>query len=223
MTQAIANKLERARLILSAAQGDPELAARLAQVGYDAAALQAGQALYEASGGARTAAHAAHGDQLGATETVETLRRRVEANHTTLAQIARTAFAGDADALATLGLAQAAGRRSRSQATFLDRARVLYDAALADPALQAALAQVGYPASRLQAERADVRALEAADVTQEQRKAEAKARVAAQRAALAQLDDWLARFTGLAVPALRDRPDLLGQLGLKPRGGPRRA
>jgi len=218
---SIASQLERARLILSAAPGDPELAARLAQVGYDAAALQAGQALYEASGGARTAAYAAHGDQLGATGTVAARRQRAEANYNTLAQVARTVFAGDADALATLGLAKAAGRRSQSQAAFLDRARVLYAAALADPALQAALTPVGYPASRLHSERVDVQALEAADVTQEQRKAEAKAHAAAQRAALTQLNAWVARFSGIVAPALRDRPDLLGKLGLKPHGGAR--
>ena len=231
--RSIASQLERARLILAVASADPELAARLVPLGYDAAAIQAGQTLYEASGGQRAAVYAAHGDQLGATEAVETRRRRVEANTNTLAQIARTVFTGNVAALETLGMrrgrragapaAPRTPRRNQSQAAFLDRARVLYDAALADPALVAELQQVGYPQSRLQSERAEVAALEAADVAQEQRKAEARAHAVAQQAALAQLNAWVTRFIGIVGPALRDRPDLLRQMGLKLRGRPRPA
>ncbi len=33
--------------------------------------------------------------------------------------------------------------------------------------------------------------------------------------------DWVSRFSGIVVPALKDRPDLLAKMGLKPRGGQR--
>ncbi len=52
-------------------------------------------------------------------------------------------------------------------------------------------------------------------------KAEAKGSTAAQKAALTELKAWVSRFTGVVVPALKDRPDLLAKLGLKPRGGKR--
>lgn len=112
-------------------------------------------------------------------------------------------------------------RPSRAQAEFLDRARGLYQGAIKDAALAVELATVGYPLTRLQAELADVSAVEAADVAQESEKAERKGGTAAQRAALTTLNEWVSRFTGIVVPALKDRPDLLAKMGLKPRGGKR--
>lgn len=45
--------------------------------------------------------------------------------------------------------------------------------------------------------------------------------IADQKAKLAELNEWVSRFKGIVVPALKDRPDLLAKLGLKPRGGKR--
>jgi hypothetical protein len=112
-------------------------------------------------------------------------------------------------------------RLSEAQAAFFDRARILYTNAQNDPAIAAELATVGYPATRLAAEQADLQALEDADIKQEVEKAEAKGGTAAQKAALTELNAWVSRFTGIVVPALKDRPDLLAKLGLKPRGGKR--
>jgi hypothetical protein len=38
---------------------------------------------------------------------------------------------------------------------------------------------------------------------------------------LTQLNDWISRFSGIVVPALKDRPELLEKMGLKVRGGRR--
>jgi len=48
-----------------------------------------------------------------------------------------------------------------------------------------------------------------------------KGGTAAQKATLTDLNAWVSRFTGIVVPALKDRPELLAKLGLKPRGGKR--
>lgn len=236
--QTIADQLERARIILQGARnGDTELQTRLAAVGYTTEALTAGYRLYEAAGGARIDAFAERGDQKGATATLNDLREKAEGQYKTLAQIANTVFAADPDARRTLGLdvitpavprvppvegePPAPPRNSKAQAVFLDQARVLYQGALAQPALVTALTAVGYPATRLEAELADITALEAADIQQEAQKAEAKAGTAAQKAALTELNAWVKRFTGIVVPALKDRPNLLDKLGLKTRGGKR--
>lgn len=232
---AIAEQLDRARQLLTAA-ADPELSDRLGEVGYGPSAIADGQALYNAAIAARGGTHAAHGDQLGSTLNVDALRDKVEEQVSALTQTARTVFSANPDALETLGLRlggratpQTTGgeapaapeappaaprRRSRSQAALLDNARVLYAAALSDPTLAPMLQSVGYSRARLEAERADVAALEATDVTQEGRKATAKARTADQRAALEALNDWIERFRGIVKVALRDRPDLLDKLGL---------
>jgi hypothetical protein len=234
-TQKIADQLDRARLILAAAQSNPDLNRRLTQVSYDATALGEGQALYDACLGMRTTTYDARGEQLAATKTIERLREQTAAQYSALAQIARTAFGTNIEALTALGLRMAppatppadaatdvppervARRSSRAQAATLDRMRLLYDGALGNPALQAVLTKLDYPPERLKRERADVTALEDADVAQEDQKAAARARTTEQRAALVALQEWLSRFSGIVTSALRDRPDLLRAMGLRPR------
>lgn len=126
--------------------------------------------------------------------------------------LCRKLFSKRADLLHALGI---------SQAAFFDRARILYNNALNDPAIAAELVTVGYPQTRLTAELTDLQSLEDADTKQEIEKAEAKGSAAAQKAALTELKAWVSRFTGIVVPALKDRPDLLAKMGLKPRGGKR--
>lgn len=234
--ESIASQLERARRMLSVIESDAALRTRLATLGYNEAELATGQQLYETVLAARTASHSAHGDQLGATGSVDELRERVENQVSALTQMARTIFAGNDEVLETLGLrlgaratpeAGATGetsdtttttvtrrQKTRTQAALLDRARTLYDAALQTPDLLAALTTVGYSKTRLESERAEVAALEQADATQEGAKADAKASTASQSSALEALNDWLARLRGVARAGLRDRPDFLDKLGV---------
>jgi hypothetical protein len=115
---SIADQLEKGRQILDgAAEGGPDLAARLAQVGYTAAALSAGRTLYESAGGARTTAFSERGDQVGATATVNALRQKVEGQYKTLAQIATTIFKDNPDASKALGLNDGQLAQPRQPAT----------------------------------------------------------------------------------------------------------
>ena len=229
---SIASRLERARTALSAIETDETLRQRLAAVGYDAAAFTAGRALYSAAVNARTATHGAHGDQLGATTTLMEQQHAVEQRVSALTQMVRTVFAGDTATLEALGLRQGsratpdvvgAGdgdtpsaptrRPGRSLGALLDRARTLYDGALAAPDVLAPLATVGYPEARLRAERAAVAALEQADTVQEGEKADAKAQTAEQTATLEALEAWVARLRGVSKVALQDAPHLLEKMG----------
>lgn len=236
---SIPARLERARLILSAATSNVELQDRLIQLGYDSNALQSGQHLYEECLAIRAATHSARGDKRGSTATANELQERVNRQYVTLSRIARTIFNHDIDAKQTLGLhlkrrvgglstsaeelapdapttlpKRIRKQGSNSRTAFLDRARVLYNNALTHPEILAELEKVGYPRTRLERERADLLALETADATQEQHKATSKATTTEQRARLAELQAWVARFTGIVVPALHDRPDLLQMMSL---------
>jgi hypothetical protein len=102
--QAIAHQLDHARRILSVAATDEDAQAHLATVGYDAAAIAQGQALYDAAIAARTARHAARGDQRGATLEAEMLRAQVQDQVSALSQIARAVFSNNRPALERLGL-----------------------------------------------------------------------------------------------------------------------
>ena len=163
----------------------------------------------------------------------------MEAQVSTLAQISGTIFKDDVDARTTLGLElphpptppapegstpaepPQPADRDQSLAALLDRGRILYGNALNHPEILNQLIPVGYTAVRLQKELADVTALSQADAVQEREKSEAVASTADQKAALAEMKAWISRFTGIVVPALKDKPEFLTALGLKPRGGKR--
>jgi hypothetical protein len=215
----------------------PDLKARLDEIGFTAPALTVAHTLYVAAGGQVITAFTEHGEQLKATLDLAGVRNTLDHQYSTLAQISKTVFMDQPAVLAALDLqthyvaapapgdpnatVMKAARPSETQVEAVGRAKQLYDGLLAQPALIAQLTPVGYTADRLQQERAVVTALENADVAQEREKGEATGAKAQQKAALAQLKAWVRRFTGIVVPALSDRPDLLAMLGLKPRGGKR--
>lgn len=217
----------------------PELKGRLEQVSFTEAALGDGYDLYVAAGGQIITAFGERGQQLKATQDVNTARDLLDSQYSTLAQICKTIYQNQPDVLATLDLQTRYEtppatpeqptpdpkpvQPSRAQAEVIGRAKRLYSGIIAQPELVTQLTPIGYPLVRLQKELADVTALENADVDQEREKGEAKGAKARQREALGKLRDWTRRFTGIVVPALSDRPDLLAQLGLKPKGRPRKA
>jgi hypothetical protein len=238
--KSIDSELGQTFLILqgSIAAG-PELKARLTAVGYTEAVLNAGYALHVAAGGQLINAFAEHGQQLKSTLDLNALRDTLDRQYSLLAQISKTVFTAQPDVLATLGLqtryatpAAVDGQSppdpkpvqpSQAQAEVIGRARRLYAGIIAQPDWVAQLAPVGYTLVRLQKELDDVTALENADVEQEREKGEVRGAKAKQTAALVELRAWVRRFTGIVIPALSDRPDLLSQLGLKPKGRPRKA
>lgn len=227
--RTIGAELDVAQRMIGVAQTDAEVGAALAQVGYDAAMLAQGAQLLAAAQAARTRKHSEHGDRLRATTERNALQATVRGNVGAASQIARALFP-DAETLATLGLAR--DRRERRAATasgaekparplpdqslaaLLDRARLLYGAISADPALAAAFASVGHTAERLAAERALVAQLEAATAVQARQRAEARQAVVEQGVALEALQAWISRMRIIARVTLRDRPDLQAKLGL---------
>lgn len=231
--QSIADKLERARVLLQGAEADAGLAARLATLGYDAAALDAAHTLYVAAGGKVIEAYGARADLRQATQTVEARRAQLDKYYSELAGTCRVIFKDDEPALIRLGLRQPEApdpqppdpgtppqqtRPSESQAAVLARARTLYTVARDHAETQAALLAVGYTAQRLADEFKVVVFLEEADITQEGEKADKKAATRARQAAQAALDTWVARFVGLCCVALKDRPDYLDRLNINCRG-----
>ena len=238
---AIKDQLDLAGLIKNGYEvGSPELQTRLNQVGYTSTVMAQLTALLDCAQGARSTALGERGDRSGATVAVKVAQQQAEARVSVLSQIAGTVFANDIDARTTLGLEMPkpptpatpatgdptaqpphAPERDQSLAGLLDRGRILYGNALSHAELQAELTKVGYPAARLQQELADLNVLAEADAVQEREKGEATAATADQAAALAELKQWIQRFRGIVVPALKDKPELLKSLGLKSRGGKR--
>jgi hypothetical protein len=238
----IAIQLERARVILTAATTNEELKQRLAGCGYTEAEVQGGMVIYQHCLQLRAATHDARFAKTTSTKATLQMREQLDEHYATLARVGRTLFLKQPAVQERLGLiqrrrtvtteanaeqspesgAQTTSRqvrtRSKAQASVLDRTRTLYDGIIHNPSLLQEFENVGYSAERLRQERSYLEALESTDVQQEMYKAASKARTAEQRAAIEELGEWIARFSGIVGAALADRPDLLVYMGLKPRG-----
>lgn len=233
--------VERARVLL-AATGNGELSLTLQERGIDAALLQLGHVLYERCDQTYRVASDAYAARTECTAALQSKSADVRDHYKKLAQTARAIYAKDRGMQQRMGIthlhriiarpsmAQPADgsteqpsiktvrRETAGLDIFLSSARHLYATVLDHPAIQAELAKAGYTVERLHQERMNLATLESFDVEQERLKAVAKARTVEHSAAVAELQEWLSRFSGIVMPALSDRPDLLMAMGLKPRG-----
>jgi hypothetical protein len=124
---------------------------------------------------------------------------------------ARVALRGDRGAMRRLDLA---ARRKQTQAGWLMQAEQFYANAQADQAIVAALASYGVTAQHLGEAQAQVAAVAAAQVAQQQRRALAQESTRARDVAFQQLNHWMRDFVAIARIALADKPQLLEQLGV---------
>lgn len=214
---SISERLNWASVALANALGDGELVPLLAAYGFDQARLLRGRGLMEAASGAVTRQVGATGDLRAATARAEAAQRAAFDAYQALAQVARAAFKRDKATLTALGLDRAMPRRT---SLFITMALALFDNAAGAPATAAALAEFGYTAERLAAERNTVLAFIEAVRAQEAAKGTAQSATAQQGAAMAALDDEMGAFRRVARVALRHQPQLLEKLGIVKRSAP---
>jgi hypothetical protein len=80
-----------------------------------------------------------------------------------------------------------------------------------------ALADFGYDAGRIAAERAKIEAYDQANQTQEMAKGSAQQATQDQDAALAAMSDWVAQYVKIAKVALRSKKQLLEKIDVLAR------
>lgn len=216
-TDKISNKTGAARVAISNALADAGVKAAVAQYGYNAAKLNAGKALLDAADAAVGGKTAGLGDQKGATAQVKSAKNAAKAAFENLAKVARAIFPRDKGKLTTLGLDKA---MPRDAAGLISAGNTLFDNALANSDIKAALAGYGYEAGKLTAEKAKVSAFDTVNQQQEAAKGQSQMGTAGQTAALSALDDWMSQFLKIARVALKDQPQQLEKLGIKVPVGP---
>ena len=109
-------------------------------------------------------------------------------------------------------------KRDRSASGLAEAVRIFCSGALEHAEIGAALAEVGYTPERLTALQAKREAWMQARAAQHQTQGQELGAVMERRAAMAALQKWWRRFTGLTSAGLRDQPELLSKLGVKARG-----
>ena len=193
----------------------PEIAEAVAVYGYDEAAFARGQALLDVFEATLQERQDVRGRKLEASEALEDawdqLRKDVFTPHTS---IARGVIFKEEATQERLGLN---GEQSDDFEEWLQEARRFYNTLLGDEELAARAAERGLTASLLQEALAEVDALEALDQRQErlkESKDDVNRRRKQERRAFA---NWLSDYQKTAKAALRDRPDLVEQLGVSPQ------
>ena len=116
----------------------------------------------------------------------------------------------DKDGLATLGLT---GKEPRDTAGFIQAGYTLFDNA----AESGLLAEFGYDAERIAAERAKIEAFDTANQAQEMAKGASQQAAQDQEAALAKMNEWVAQYLKIAKVALRGKKQLLEKIGVTAR------
>ena len=208
--RSIEDRLLAAQVAIENARADATIRAALAPFAYDEARLAAGRALYDAAQALVNQQKAVYGDQYGSTGAVNAARTTADTAYRRTLAVARVALKGHVQAHAALMLD---GERQQSLAGWLEQAQAFYGNLLAAPDLLAALGSFGYDRAKLEAERALVEAVAAANLAQEQQKGNAQQTTQQRDAALDALDTWVADFQVIARVALADQPQQLEKLG----------
>ncbi len=202
-----AQQLNAAQLAIANSLADPEIKAAVTQFGFTTAKLNKGKALYDAALAAVNAQKSGKGAQKDTTTQLKAAQTDARDAYQALAKVARATLS--AEDQAKLGL----GKEPRDTAGFIQAGYTLFDNA----GTVTALADFGYDADKLAAERAKIEAYDQATQAQEMAKGAAQQATQDQDAALAAMNDWVAQYLKIAKVALRGKKQLLEKIGVAAR------
>jgi hypothetical protein len=204
-------KLARAQVAIDNALTEADLAAALATFGYDAARLRQGLALRETAQMLAERQSSEYGDLFTTQDAYVAARQQAHDTYMGFLKIARVAFEDDRGARQTLGLAE---RRHYDLAGWMRQAQQFYNGALINTNILSQLAAFGITPAALESGRQRVAAVIAANNIRRQRRGSALNATRQRDMAVAALESWMRDFLKVARVALKDRPQLLAQLGV---------
>jgi hypothetical protein len=206
--------LLRAELVVTGHQSDAEIQSAMVAFKYDNAAMQAlGQQLTDCRALVATTLQS-RGAQRGQTQQVKDAWSAAKDATATFRLVCTETLKDEPGALVALGIAS--GRSPQALGAFLLYADNLFTNALrASASVKAKLSARGYSDVRLDAEKAKIDALHAANQAQEQAKGTSQDLTPQQKNALLELDSAVMLYRKLARRALKGQPQLLEKLGIK--------
>ena len=196
---SIDEKLAASQLALANAADNAEVGALLAEFGYDADRIAAGQALYDAAQTAQVTQKQEYGEQYAASQAVTAAWDAANRSYMQQVKVARVAFGKDPNAATALGIA---GGRKSAYPGWLEQVQQFYLTALENTDFQTRLAHFGITQEKLQNSKALVDAVVAARQAQGTETAEAQGATQTRDAALEVLGDWMSDFIAIARIAL---------------------
>jgi len=225
MTKELERLLHRAEEFITNGQANAEVAAAMAEYGYDAERWAEGQTLLDEARAKARANEDTFAVQLGKTDAFNVAFDEAWDQSQSLAHLCAALFEGQTKTLRLLGLhkrrdegtgeSEIAWPQNRGLAHFLPWARNLYAVAQENSDVATLLADFGYAAERLSEETAEVETVAQADSEQEIAKAQAQQSTVERDEAVDALRAWSRKAETVAKLALKDRRQLLELMGLR--------
>ncbi len=212
--EPVAETIARARTFFGALQADADLAAALADYGYDADAVTDALALAAEVEAAERTQKTEYAEQYEATRTVARLTEAFRVPYMRHVRLARVLFPAGTLGHDALGLA---GERAERLATLVAQANAFYHTARDDARFATDLARLRITPAEADAQIGRIAALQAALTTQQVETGEAQQATRTRDAAVERLRSLLSDATEVAKVALADVPQIRERLGLVER------
>lgn len=201
--------LEQYRVALENAENQPQIAAALAAVGYDAGVITQGKDLLAQTRTAYDTNKTEDDETSAAYNDFKTKKQELAKTYATHRKKAKVVFRNQPVIAEQLAIT---GSLPGAYVTWLETVKKFYSAALADTDIQSALSTLKLNPDDLNAANAMVAQVEAARAEYLKEKGESQDATKNKDAAFAQMDSWMSDFYAVARIALEDHPQLLEAL-----------
>ncbi|WP_346863874.1 hypothetical protein [uncultured Draconibacterium sp.] len=205
-----AEALEQYRVSLENVEIQPEIAAAMAEFGYDATVVAEGKILLTETRQAFDLNQTEDDETSEEYNNFKTLKGNLEETYSMHRKKAKIIFRDDQKTLDKLGVS---GSLSKAYIRWLETVQKFYSVALKDSNIQSKLIRLKITADDLTAADTLIGELEAARAEYLREKGESQDATKAKDAAFVKMDDWMSEFYAVAKIALEDKPQLLESLG----------
>lgn len=219
-----------AQRVLAAIRAESGIGVRLRRVGYNEEKIAEGEAILAGVTHAMVEAEQALAAQQKTTEAVHRARQQLESTVRDLTQLAKVTLGEAHPWLETAGIprrrkyGEGVQPKDQSLDGLLTKAATLFEAAKgADVETGAILQQIGLGVLAIRMAEAYSVNVERARTNQAAAIAVVTEKVDIRAAAFETLDEWMKELVAVARVALRDRPAWLTDMGITPRGRPRKS
>lgn len=202
--------LEQYRIALDNAENQPEIAATMAELGYDSIVIGEGKAILAETRTAYNANKTEDDETSAAYADFSSKKSQLEETFTLHRKKAKVVFRNDSLTADKLAIS---GALPRTYIKWLETVRKFYSIASADTAIQGKLARLKISAEDLAAANTQITLVEAARAEYLKEKGESQDSTKMKDAAFAKIDDWMSEFYAVARIGLEDKLQLLEALG----------
>lgn len=211
-TLTIEKQLAEAHVVITNVRASAELQAALAAFGYTPERIAQAEQLRDAARAHYQQKIAAYGGLRSAADALNDTEKQAQTVYKRHVKIARVALEDDRGALQAL---QVLGPRKTTLAGWLAQAQQFYCVALNDSAIQTKLADFSLTRTILQQGADQIEAVATRHASSLQQRSTAQNATSTRNSSLAELSTWMRDFKTVARVALRGRPQLLEQIGVR--------